>query len=166
MARDFSAEELYSTKTYNIGEDVVIVEQEAIYVGASAYDDMDWLNIARVIVNGNVIFDYKEFHYGPQKISDELVISKALAYPEDIQARYAFEQYEEYEKQISSMSILERVFNKKTYNKLVSNMKRVEKEYLYVKGIMDSSLILRKTSMIVDKSPSDSKNTVEQPGSY
>lgn len=166
MATDFSEEDLYRTKSYKIDEDIVMIEHQAIYIGASSYDDTDWLNITRVFVNGNAIYDYKEFHYGPNRVSDESVILGALAYPDDIHAKHSVEQYEEYEKQIAGMSVLEKMFNKKTYHKLTNSMKKIERDYLYVKGILDSSSILRKAAVVADKVPAEIKRPIVQPGSY
>ena len=166
MGTQFSEEDLYSAKSYNVGEDVVMVEHQAIYIGSSDHDDTDWLNIARVFVNGNAIFDHREFDYGPRRISDEKAIQGALAYPDDIHAKYSVEKYEEYENEIKEMSVLEKFFNRKEYHKLTNRLKKVERDYLRVKGILDSSSVLRKAAAIADKVPSDVKKTVVQPGSY
>ena len=131
MGTQFSEEDLYYSKSYNVGEDVVMVEHLAIYIGASSHDDTDWLNIARVFVNGTAVFDHRDFNYGPQRISDEKAIKGALAYPDDIHAKYSVEKYEEYEKEIKDMSILERFFNKKEYYKLTNRLKRIERDYLH-----------------------------------
>lgn len=166
MGTQFSEEDLYSAKSYNIGEDVVMVEHQAIYIGSSQYDDTDWLNIARVYVNGTAVFDHRDFNYGPQRISDEKAIQGALAYPDDIHAKHSVEKYEEYEKEIKDMSVLGRFFNRKEYHKLTYRLKKVERDYLYVKGILDNSSILRKAAAVADKVPSDIKKPVVQPGSY
>ena len=58
------------------------------------------------------------------------------------------------------------MFNKKTYHKLTSSMKKIERDYSYVKGILDSSSILRKAAVVADKVPVEIKRPIVQPGSY
>ena len=159
--------ELFHSKNYNIGESVVTVEQDALYIGTgSSYDDEDWLNIAKVYVDGKIIYDYKAFNYGPYPISDEMAIKLTLAHPNDIHSKYTVEQYEQYEAEIKDMSILERFFDRKTYNKLTAKLKRLEKDYEYIKGITDSAKILRMALVMADREPPSTKKKDVQPGSY
>ena len=165
MEDRFDINDLFYTKSYNVGDDVVTIEQTAIYIGSgSSISDEDWINIARVFVNREEVFDIRAFNYGPQRITDEQALKKTIEYPNDIHAKHAIEEYEKYSFAIQNMSVLERFFNRKTYLKLIKGLRSIEKKYNKVSKITSSISLLRSVADIADKTVQNPVPT-EQPSS-
>lgn len=163
----YEAEELDHVNTYEVGENIITIEHQAVYIGSShGYDGGDWLNISRVFINDIQLFDHRIFGYVPQPTDDEQLIKLTLACPETKEAREVTTQYEKYEWEISRMSALERFFNRKTYLNLTRELKKLEGEYMHIEQIIHASSALKKAEMIAKQKKENKNSNTEQPGSY
>ena len=167
MIDRFSDEETYRLNTYNVGNNVVKIEHQAVYIGSGNGDDGgDWLNISRVFINDNAVYDHKVFGYLPQPTSDEQVLKITLAYPQTVHAKDIIEKHEQYKWQISKMSALEKFFNRKNYLNLTRELKKLEGDYMFIEGIINATSILKRAELLAEKKSADLKKPVDQPGSY
>jgi hypothetical protein len=76
------------------------------------------------------------------------------------------EKYEQYEWEISKMSVLEKFFNRKTYLNFTRELKKLEGDYMFIEQIINAASALKMAEILAKKKEEENNRIIKQPGSY